>query len=242
MYGGIVCTLDNGGSYSWTNKGINNSFNAANITNIERDSYVCNIGGIVYFAGSPIKNCYNTGNINDRGVSAGIVENGYNIIKNCFNMGNIYNTQTFYTGGIVTDHSGGNIENCYNLGNVTGRGNVGGIAGRIMSSSGIYNCYNSGKISLFDAENNTNNSIGAITSWRKYTSTKIENCKYLTGSASYGIGSNQESLYTIQSTDTLPTILEVVNKENVFVQEEGDLHPVFYWQKHPDILRDKSIN
>lgn len=147
-----------------------------------------------------------------------------NIILNCYNAGSV--TGGNDVGGICGDGKL-KIINCYNVEKVKSIGNyVGGIAGKIDCEK-ANNCYNSAKIS-------GNSYIGSIFSSVSSTSTSnIQNCVYLTGTATYGIySSGYRDL--AQSSDTLPSVLSVINGDNAFVEDTNNInggYPILSFQQ-----------
>jgi len=110
---------------------ISNSINKANITSSVFYEDIAFVGGICAFQDS-------------------------GIITNCQNIGNIYTKSFVFTGGITGILKTGEILNCSNYGQISGKHNIGGIAGGYSSiftnvsdtiGTIILNCYNSGKIS-----------------------------------------------------------------------------------------------
>lgn len=79
-------------------------------------------GGIVGSNAGAVVDCYNTGKILGSG-------------DNCDNLG-----------GITGFNRGGVITGCYNTGRIYAHHLVGGIAGRIGSSSVVFNCWNTGDV------------------------------------------------------------------------------------------------
>ena len=166
-----------------------------------------NVGGIVGDVNgtATITNCYNTGSVNGKWGSGGIVGkvngNGTATITNCYNTGSIsasngvggivgnvngatitncYNTGSIsgshVVGGIVGDGETVTITNCYNTGSVGGNYYVGGIEGEVSETVTITNSYNKGSVSGTDY-------VGGIVGYVRRTPATITNC-YNTGSVS----------------------------------------------------------
>lgn len=120
-------------------------------------SYIYSTSG--YYAGgiagrvadAKFENCYNAGTVVGEWIVGGIV--GYQFsscsIINCYNRGDVIcKASESYpcVGGIVGYGSHLEIESCVNLGEITGKAEVGGIAGRVSSPGTISNCINKGTI------------------------------------------------------------------------------------------------
>lgn len=100
-------------------------------------------GGIVGTDANIIENCYNTGDVTAKNYAGGISGNAAAEIKNCYNTGNV--TATDYVGGICASIKG-KVINCYNTGTLRGK-QAGGIAGKNETSEvTISNCFNVGDI------------------------------------------------------------------------------------------------
>ena len=122
-------------------------------------------GGIVGHAdnASAISYCYNAGNVACRNEGGGIV--GYAFfspISNCFNIGKVYCNSDdggYNFGGIAGSYEyavAKALKDCYNAGNITGRENVGGIAGRFEDGTFEKNV----SIGLVQGESDTGALIG----------------------------------------------------------------------------------
>ena len=105
-----------------------------------------------------------------------------------------------------------------------GLSNVGGIIG-YMSSSSFKNISNS----YSNANINGQSNIGGIIGNCSYTSFSITNCLYLEGTAESGIGKINDTSIKIDSSATLPNVLQVINGDNAFVDDDG--YPILAWQK-----------
>ena len=106
-------------------------------------------GGIAGTFTSKINNCYNLGNIEGLGQSAGILGQAAGKIEiiNCFNQGNV-KSMSWSSGGIIGHEYGETtINNCYNTGNIitettiVSKSSAKGIGGNYIN-----NCYNIGKL------------------------------------------------------------------------------------------------
>jgi hypothetical protein len=115
---------------NYLNGTINNCINKANITSSVFYEYIAFSGGICAFQ--------------DGG-----------IITNCQNIGDVYTKSFVFTGGITGILKTGKILNCSNYGKISGKHNIGGIAGGYSSiftnvsdtiGTSVSNCFNSGVI------------------------------------------------------------------------------------------------
>ena len=111
------------------------------------------------------------------------------IIRNVSVKGSYFNNgnQFDYIGGVCGKNNKGTIENCYNEGTtVSGPGNyIGGVCGSNTEGT-IENCYNTGNVS------GQGNYTGGVCGCNMANST-IENCYFLEGTATVGIGMDMTS-------------------------------------------------
>lgn len=120
--------------------------------------------GIAALSNGKIMNSYNTGKISGKTYMAGIVAShaeGDTII-NCYNSAEI-SASAGTVGGIIAMTANkikGLIDNCYNTGAISGKGTVGGIAGKVQSGTSIHNSYNTGEINSSGA--NTGGLLGSL--------------------------------------------------------------------------------
>ena len=231
--GGIV------GNYDGVNQHLEKCTNSGSvyISNINTEG--ARIGGIAgYIANSNndayIKNLYNTGEItitNCKSVGvAGICAQLGNIdINNIYNKGNITvnienASMNSLIGGITGMYGQGEMKNAYNVGKINlelteSSGNIGGICG--INGGNINNVYNSGQINNM---NSASIKIGAIIGGNNSGAT-IQNAYY----TNYNIeasGNIEDINETTVRKDNLPTILEVINGDNVFENDESG-YPIF---------------
>lgn len=206
--------------------------------------------------GGMIKNIFSSATVKGTAITAGICGEGCNIIDS-YNAGNIINGTEDITGGILGGW--GTVKNSYNYGSVASKAfSIGGIAGwetrsyynynlgsvnSAMSSIGgiigassgdkiIEHCFNSGVINSPYAGGIFGNQYGV--NEIKNLTIKLTNNYYLSGSASYGLGtyrSNQgaEPL----SQDEMPSVISVINGDNAFVEDTNNInngYPILKWQ------------
>jgi hypothetical protein len=89
-----------------------------------------------YNTGAVISDC-----CSDEHCVGGIVgENMGGTIRNCYNAGDLSNKGAA-TGGIVGKADQGIVENCHNVGNVSGKQDVGGIVGKAYNDPTVTNCH-----------------------------------------------------------------------------------------------------
>lgn len=195
-----------------------------------------NMGGIVgtISQGAIIENCYNEGKIIYSGASGGgivgyICNSGNTQIKNCYNKENIDGAN--YAGGIVgqANEIKLDINNCYNIGNINGNNNVAGIIGSTSNSDKVIkSCYNIGRIS-------GNNTTGGIVGHNSGTDS-IENCYYLTNTATGGIdgkdveGQAEAKTSDEMKKDTFVTLLNNGEDNWKIVAEKNYGYPILSWQ------------
>lgn len=173
-----------------------------------------------------IKNCYNIGCIqgksnmltNGDGGIIGYSDSGV-IIENCYNNGTVISKWKEKSGGIIGHYGNAtSISNCYNMESV---GN-GGIAGVIGSNNlKMKDCYNTGKC------------LGGICGYFAATTSSMENCIYLTGTASTGISELDRGNPEVKERDVLPSVLSVINGDNAFVEDTNNInngYPILSWQ------------
>lgn len=170
--GGIIYGCDNTGNVTIQNKEtyaggiaghnidgvIDNCTNTGKIEN-DSDGFRNKIGGITGFLDNgEIRNSQNQGDVvsnaelasytadESQNYVGGIIGYGtYGTVTNCSNSGNVYNVVD-YAGGIAGMlQSGNTVSGCTNSGSVSGKDNVGGIAGCNYSS--ITGCRNDGAVS-----------------------------------------------------------------------------------------------
>lgn len=151
---------------------------------------------------------------NGVGALAGSIST-YSTIECCYSSGNITVQSTcetdendsYYVGGIVgrTYSESGKvvliIENCFNICEIdcskAKKVDVGGIGGHFYlegdtNIEGIKRCYNAGNI-IGAEQNNVGAICGYLSTSYSYSTYSIENCKYLKGTATKGIGDRQDT-------------------------------------------------
>ncbi len=129
-------------------------------------------GGIAGVAHSPIKSCYNTGEIKNTGGFIGGIAGGNSDtapVSNCYNIGTVSSTGE-QVGGVV-GRAAGSVTTCYNTAAVSGGEKyVGGIAGCAQWGYSIHSeisyCYNVGSVS------GTGSYIGGIVGIDYFTNPK----------------------------------------------------------------------
>ena len=148
--------------------------NNINEGNIKSDGFF--EGGVVGANFYIIKKCANMGevkNIPDLNVLnrdsqevGGIAGRNFGCIKECFNTADVLGTKenVNYVGGIVgamnvssyVGKESAIIEKCYNTGKISGKSQIGGIAGRLSVEASMESCYNIGDVT-------GNSLVGGIT-------------------------------------------------------------------------------
>lgn len=156
--------------------------------------------------------CYNTGKIsieNERGAIGGIcgkIVNGS--VGACYNTGDIVAKGNNVEAGGICGSNGGNVGICYNIGSIKANSNyaAGGISGYNGNNANMNNCYNFGKVT-------NKGKIGGICG-RNWNG-KIQDCFYLDGTATTGIGENNTS-WIYASRKEAQEIAEIMNKDTLF--------------------------
>ena len=228
--GGVVAQLEGENSL------INKCFNNGNFIIDGGDNAVA-IGGICSSSktinSGIIKNCYNTGEINVtnntfNGHIGGIISTSrLEEISNCYNKGRIIaNIKNGRIGGILGVNISTNIiENVYNSGRIQIKSKyvsfLGGIIGEFSNniSTNVEEAYNTGSLEVENASVYKGGSISA-------TNLPIfNNCYYLKGTYSVGVGEGSSTGITeLQNISDFPTVLEVVNAENAFMEDVNNIN------------------
>ena len=149
--GGIVYSIEKGGL----------------VADCENDTAItygkAALGGIAAYSSGTVRNCVNKGVLNAYSSAGGIVamsEGGDSII-NCHNEAEITSSGS-NVGGILGSGKKSLtpivMQNCYNTADITGKGYLGGIAGRLYAGTDISDCYNTGNVTSVSSTN-----IGGIT-------------------------------------------------------------------------------
>ena len=254
-----MANLNCGGIVGQGKININKCYNKGNII-LEGGNNGVAGGGIcgMQYNGT-IDNCYNNAKIEansnikrdeDRVYIGGII--GTSSTKNlqyCYNSGEIVgNAETLYMGGITGNLSGQNaiINNVFNIGKITikkekvEKAYVGGIdGGNPGENIQINNAYNTGTINVENLEALVKQTIGSIFGNNWANSIKFNNCNYLAGTYSVGVGGSGSSTGVTQldSIEDFPSVLSVVNggneEEGEFVEDSNNVnkgYPIFRWQ------------
>ena len=137
--GGIAYTVETGGT-------IESCYNEADLS----QEKTC-LGGIAAYSAGTIKNCVNRGTLTGTGSLGGVVASSQSgdSILNCVNEGAIVGSSSYVGGIIGTTGAAGYIlyaEGCYNTAAVSGKGYLGGVAGRLYGGSVLVNCHNTGTV------------------------------------------------------------------------------------------------
>ena len=177
--GGMISDFNsNGTDYLY----VKNCVNYGTITAVSSSSYAAGIGGRMQ-KDAVIQNCANYGTINGQSYMGGIIaypRTNVHIVD-CCNYGDV-NGIGERIGGISGYSSGGSIYNSYNVGTVTGNNYMGGIIGRLKSSSEglgvVHNVYNAGAV--VSASNDTE-TTGALVGFNEGGYSVVKNAYYLEG-------------------------------------------------------------
>ena len=208
------------------------------------DAWVGGITGCGKASASQIENCSNYGAIETTIASGNAAYAGGIIgqalastsITACYNAGTVTSNKG-YTGG-VAGYAMSTIQDCYNVGavssSVTGTTKtIGGVAGALMGSGIMTNCYNVGTVTAVNA--------GAIAGMA-YNG-KFTNCYYLESSADYGICS-LSSVTGKMTADEMKAAAFAATLGSAFKTVEND-YPALTWQnpKEPEeVIPDCKVS
>lgn len=210
--------------------------NSGNISIIDGgDSAIGGIVGGVTRVPNDIKNLYNIGEItmtNCEVTGVGGIVGSLNVdISNIYNRGNITvnteNTSNGWIGGIIgiSNSSQIKISNGYNAGTIDLTlaaealdCSIAGVCG--INSGTINNCYNSGQINNINSVDYVR--LGAIAG----RNNGIIKEAYYNNTILEVSGTTVGTIDNAGRKDNLPTILEVINGDNVF-ENDGSGYPVF---------------
>ena len=182
---------------------VNKCYNAGEVSGNSR------IGGVVGYNYAEkntdeaiVKDCHNTGKISSiDGFVGGVVGSnrsgdGIATVSNCYNTGTVGD---YAAGGVVGDNQAQNgtaiVTNCYNTGAI-GNNDAGGVVGYNYAGSStgvakISSCYNTGNVS-------GSSYIGGVVGQNySYGTIAVDNCYYLTDTATVGYENNTFSSGTI---------------------------------------------
>ena len=182
---------------------------------------------------SVIKNCYNGGSVTGTTqFAAGILGyNSYSNLVRSYNFGNINSSGT-ESGGLVGGNSG-TIKNTYNIGSVSDVKFGAGISGQLYKDGKIKNSYSSGVLSP-----KSGGIVGIISN---QSGEELLDNFYLNTTAEYGIyqstnpdfQSKSNTGTTPISASEMPSILSVINGDNVFVEDTLNINngnPILKWE------------
>ncbi len=165
---GIAWTVEAGGR-------VENCVNEAAISLAK-----ASIAGIAVYNAGVIDGCVNNGALGASGTVGGIVatSRGGDTIVNCVNHGEIIATGA-NTGGILAVNTTKSevptiVTNCHNDAALTGRGYLGGVAGRLYSGIHMTDCYNVATVTSTTGTN-IGGVAGSVTGVADYT-TIVERC------------------------------------------------------------------
>ena len=220
---------------------INKCYNAGNII-FDAGNNGFSIGGICGSTekGGIVKNCYNLAKIEGstkdtkREIYIGGIVGASQLssVLYCYNSGNIVGQGTnLMIAGIVARQSQNDItiSNVFNIGKIDIEGNEcyfgGGIIGVVTGNGtyhgNIYNSYNIGKISIETPKSG----IGSIAGTNWTSAMTYNNCCYLIGTYDAGVGGgNDTGITELNSIDEFPTVLNIVNEENVFEEDSNNIN------------------
>ena len=195
---------------------------------------VNNVGGIAGNADGnvTIENCKNTASIAGKKGAGGILgysepDSGFVTISSCANMGSVSGTRK-QVGGIAGNVVGTHIiRNCYNQGDIS---DGAGILGRGSKGVLIENCYsvgNSGSFAMLGTTSST------------YTACQVKNCYALEGSAQAFVvnGVNADSASDFKTADEMQSAEFAATLGSAF-QYNGGGYPTL---KDPEPVVEKNV-
>lgn len=195
---------------------------------------VNNVGGIAGNADGnvTIENCKNTASIAGKKGAGGILgysepDSGFVTISSCANMGSVSGTRK-QVGGIAGNVVGTHIiRNCYNQGDIS---DGAGILGRGSKGVLIENCYsvgNSGSFAMLGTTSST------------YTACQVKNCYALEGSAQAFVvsGVNADSASGFKTADEMQSAEFAATLGSAF-QYNGGGYPTL---KDPEPVVEKNV-
>ena len=203
------------------------------------------VGGILGWSeGADIFNCLNGADIQCSGYGGGIAgtvrNGGESTVEGCCNIGSVTGTGSGL-GGIVghlaTSRQGAEVsvtvKDCYNTGKISGRTNVGGIAGQLQDGHVLKNCYNAGEV----CTSSEGSSVYAGPIAGSVTQNNVaENLYYCSDSYSFGIANSgsEDASTGVTEKEMLAgdfcKLLGEAFKEDRFALANGGF-PLLYWQK-----------
>lgn len=177
-FGGVISSA--------RSSGISNCHNTGNIT-CDDDNKTTTIGGVINFVGAGYKmtGCTNSGTITCGGSPevGGIIKYAYSTVKNCTNSGNIVtngNTGTKVGGIARTVQSAGVLDGCKNTADIAFNATY--AAGIAVTNAGtIKNCINEGNLSLTGSKQR----LGGIVYDNQNTMTDCKNAGAISTASKY---------------------------------------------------------
>lgn len=179
------------------------------VDNCENDTVVGaekknGVGGIATYSYGTIRNCVNKGTLVGLSNIGGILANSYggDSILYCHNEGEIQSTGSSVGGILGTGKKSLApvvITGCHNTAAVTGKGYIGGVAGRLYSGSVLTDCYNTGDVTSISSSN-IGGVAGALAGDNGYVSsmTRCYNTGNIISAGQYTggvVGDNDEETY-----------------------------------------------
>ena len=206
--GGIIGSMTSKGN----NCEITNCYNAGKTQGNSASGSIKHIGGVIgLLKSSSLSNCYNIGEV------VGIKEG--NIIGDNFRIGGIVGTQS----------NNSQIDNVYNIKNVVVKNGsqdirVGGIIGgtikKDVNDVNANNGYNIGKINAPEIKIEQ---LGGVAGSNLLS---FNNCYYLESSCNVGVAGSETfiGVTKLKNISEFPTVLEVVNGENAFMEDINNIN------------------
>ena len=155
-------------------------------------------------------------------------------ISYCYNKGKI--SGYIGVGGIVGDNmDDGVVDYCYNAGEISGGGHIGGIVGANYGVDSnrtrgiIRNSYNRG---IIIADSDMGSIVGQNGANSTFLGGVVENCYYLSGTCSSGVGYEYDSIKNIVYSKNT-TQLKEFTLNNIFIKDtanKNEGYPILKWQ------------
>ena len=199
------------------------------------------VGGLAGTTVYQAINCYSTGKVTGTERVGGLIGSGY--AKNSYSTSDVNGTKDI--GGLigVITANGGTTSNCFYIGNITGKENIGGIAGSVYGQK-IENCYSSG---LILGDTNTGAIVGYANKYVAapfpvvtYSYTKILNCIWDVQTTGQSTTFGTDVGGTIENNNIGLTTAQMENATNWAgwddtvwdLSADAVFPPQFLWQKN----------
>lgn len=218
------------------------------VSNIAINSDTTMYAGLFGYAGKT--GGVSAGSISNLGVESGSIVSAYEggyaagvcayanlAVTNTYSRVNV--SAKGYVGGIVSCGTAG-ISDCFNSGTITAVGTAiaGGIAGNITGAATVDNCFN---IGLIEAET-TNGNTGSVIGCSQISSDAYcNNCYYLEGTYTKGIGSGTQVTIVSKTEAEMQTWAFAISLGEGWIGREGSYPTIKSFRKTPLTWEDYAI-